>query len=199
MIKAIFFDIGGVIKKHPAEVRQAEVARRLGINEGKFIDFWKEHRNQMATGEMKEEDFCRLAEEKFKVSGALKIQREEHEKSSRTSINAELLELIEKLKNKYIIGLISNVSNIQKEYNEKAGLYKPFDPCILSCDVGFVKPDEEIYELALEKTGLKPEDCVVIDDRKGCLTVADLLGFKTILFENNEKLKEELEKAEVKS
>jgi len=193
MIKAIFFDIGGVVKKHPAEIRQAAVARRLGIDEEEFVNFWKKHRYTLASGLMKEEEFCRFAEEKFNVSGALKFQMEEDEKSSKTGINTELLELIEKLKNKYILGLISNVSNIEKEYNEKFGLYKLFDPCILSCDVGFVKPDEEIYRLALEKVGLKPEKCVVIDDRQNCLVVAEILGFKTIKFENNNKFKKDLE------
>ena len=193
MIKAIFFDIGGGVKKNPAEIRQAAVARRLNIDEEEFVNFWKKYRYGLASGLMKEEEFCRLTEEKFKVSGALRIQREEHENSAKTGINTELLELIEKLKNKYTIGLISNASNIQKEYNEKVGLYKPFDPCILSCDVGFVKPDEEIYELALGKVGLSPEECLVIDDRKSCLIVSELLGFKAILFENNKKFKKDLE------
>ena len=192
MIKAIFFDVGGVIKKYRAEARQSEVAKRLGTDEEEFVRFWKKSRYYLASGLMKEEDFCKLAEEKFRVSGVLKIQREEHEKSSRTDVNKELLEIIESLKSKYTVGLISNVSNIQKEYNEKAGLYKLFDPCILSCEVGFIKPDEEIYEFALEKADAKPEESIAIDDRLSCLAVAEILGFKTILFENNMKLKKDL-------
>ena len=83
--------------------------------------------------------------------------------------------------------------------NWSIGLYSIFDFCVLSCEVGFSKQEPGLYEAFIKKSKLKPEECVVIDDREQPLQLAKSLGFKTILFENNGKLKEDLEKFGVKT
>ncbi len=192
MIKAIIFDIGGVIKKGTSEVRQARVADKLKVDIEKFVDFWKKYRDRMAKGLLKEEEFCRLVEKEFGVRGVLKLELEEHERSCKENINSELLDFLSVLKKKYRLALVSNVSNLQKVANFKAGLYKYFDPCILSCDVGLAKPDPEIYKLSPEKLKLRPEECLLIDDREKYLDIAKQLGFAVLHFENNEKFKKDL-------
>ena len=97
-------------------------------------------------------------------------------------------------KSGYRVGLISVVADAFAEMNRSIGLYSIFDICILSCEVGFSKSEPGLYKAFLDKSGLKPEECVVIDDREPPLELAKSLGFKTVLFENNGKLKEDLEK-----
>jgi putative hydrolase of the HAD superfamily len=38
-----------------------------------------------------------------------------------------------------------------------------FDQVVLSCDVGFAKPDLRIYRLALERLGIAPGDALFVD------------------------------------
>ncbi|MBQ8831620.1 MAG: HAD family hydrolase [Oscillospiraceae bacterium] len=66
------------------------------------------------------------------------------------------------------------VSNAQELFTmpefEFFGLEKYFDGIILSSSVGYKKPGTEIYEIALERFGLDPEETVMVgnDDRADC-------------------------------
>ena len=44
------------------------------------------------------------------------------------------------------------------------------------------KPEPRIYEIAAERLGLKPEECVFVDDRPGNLEPAAELGMRTVLY-----------------
>ena len=39
-----------------------------------------------------------------------------------------------------------------------------FNACILSYEVGAYKPDQKIFEAALETAGSRPQECIFIDD-----------------------------------
>lgn len=39
-----------------------------------------------------------------------------------------------------------------------------FDTIVLSGEVGVAKPDRRIFELAAERLGLQPDECVFVDD-----------------------------------
>ena len=55
---------------------------------------------------------------------------------------------------------------------------------VFSFEVGYRKPEKEIFMIALEKLKLKPEECIFIDDREKFLQTPRELGFKVILFKN---------------
>ena len=85
-------------------------------------------------------------------------------------------------KSKKKICLVSNADIIDVMHWEKSPLNKLFDDKIFSYEVGYLKPQKEIYEIALQKMGVKPEECIFIgdggsDELKG----AKELGMKTIL------------------
>ena len=138
---------------------------------------------------MRPEEFASLAEKKFMVENFLKEWEEAY---LQLPINYELLELVEQLRRDYRVSIISNIISIQAEINYKRGLFNGFDPIVLSCDIGYAKPDKEIYRIALNRLNLNPEACVFIDDRKDNIQAAKELGINTILFEDKEQLEEEL-------
>ena len=45
-----------------------------------------------------------------------------------------------------------------------SGLMPYFDPIIVSHDVGCAKPDRKIFDIARERLGLQPEECVYVGD-----------------------------------
>jgi putative hydrolase of the HAD superfamily len=62
------------------------------------------------------------------------------------------------------------------------GLENLFDVMVFSCDVGVAKPDEKIYKIALEKLGVKPEECLFIgDDVKNDVGGPRKIGMKSFL------------------
>jgi HAD superfamily hydrolase (TIGR01509 family) len=50
--------------------------------------------------------------------------------------------------------------------------------------VSHKKPDPEIYNLALSKTGLKPDECFVVEDSKNGVLAAKAAGLPTVVTTN---------------
>ncbi len=199
MIKCVIFDIGGVLMGGRMEDISDRSGKVLGIDKGLLWGFWKSHKEATSKGKESIENYCKLLDKKFNVKNSFGVYLKFFEEMQRTEINNVGLKIIDNLKKSgYKIGLISVVADAFAKMNYNTGLYSIFDICILSCEVGFSKSESELYKTFLEKSGLKPEECVVIDDREPPLEIAKSIGFKTILFENNEKLKEDLEKFEIK-
>ena len=55
-----------------------------------------------------------------------------------------------------------------------------------------MKPDPGIFQLALQRFGIKAEETVFIDDNSNNVAAANALGITGILFESKEQLDEEL-------
>ena len=51
-----------------------------------------------------------------------------------------------------------------------------FDDLVLSGEVGLRKPDPAIYRLAAQRLGVRPDDCVFVDDLERNVEVASELG-----------------------
>jgi epoxide hydrolase-like predicted phosphatase len=64
---------------------------------------------------------------------------------------------------------------------DRAELARLFDAWVISAEVGIRKPDPAIYELAAERLGLPPEQCVFVDDLPGNLKPARALGMATVV------------------
>ena len=59
------------------------------------------------------------------------------------------------------------------------------------------KPDPEIYNLALSKTGLKPEECLVIEDSEKGIAAAKAAGMHVVATSNGYTEKEDLSYADL--
>lgn len=94
----------------------------------------------------------------------------------------------EKYSQKYDFVLLSNdVSEWSAYITEHYGLNKYFKHKIVSGDVGCRKPEREIYELALDKIGKAPEECIFIDNSVKNLVAANELGVQAILFNRDQE------------
>lgn len=67
-----------------------------------------------------------------------------------------------------------------------------FDDIIVSGEERIIKPDREIYDVLVERTGLNPATTVFIDDSRPNVVAAEELGFIGIEFLNADELREEL-------
>ena len=70
--------------------------------------------------------------------------------------------------------------------------YDMFDVLVFSCAEGTRKPERKIYEITIERLGLKPEQTVFIDDKQEFINAAEQIGINTILFKDVEQVKTEL-------
>lgn len=69
-----------------------------------------------------------------------------------------------------------------------------FETLIVSGREKLIKPDQAIFELFLERSGLAASDCIFIDDNTANIATAQRLGFHTEHFTDPEKLEKRLTK-----
>ena len=100
--------------------------------------------------------------------------------------------LVKKMSEKYHLAVLSNASIDYKEHLEKDSLIKYFKTVVLSGVVGFQKPEKEIFDIALNKMNLKPEEVIFIDDSIENIESGKAVGLNCILYKNVNQLKEEL-------
>jgi len=72
-----------------------------------------------------------------------------------------------------------------------------FDFVLAGDIVGRKKPDPEIYLLALKKAGLKPEQCIVIEDSRNGVLAANAAGMHIVATTNGYTEKEDLTDADI--
>jgi len=209
MIKAIIFDLGGVLM---TDVPLKEIAEDLSKRfTPSAEEIWaylypSEYWELLTLGKITEEEYWDDFLKALKISGKLEVRSEKSEvrsqklkKELKKKVRSSLFPLghstriINLLRNRYKLAILSNHAKEWSEYmKQKFDLFKSFDPIIFSCDVGFRKPDPQIYEMALERLKCDPEECIFIDDKKRNTDAAEKLGMKGIVFEQASRLLEDL-------
>jgi len=80
-------------------------------------------------------------------------------------------------------------SNIQAEHlnhlKENYSIFQKFNGGIFSYETGHVKPEPEIYQLAIDQYGLTPEKTAYIDDLPANITAGKKAGLLTHLYDIN--------------
>ena len=111
--------------------------------------------------------------------------------SSRTQLMPYTLECLTYLKEKYPMAIITNgFSDAQYKKMDSSGLNNYFDHLFISNEVGFRKPELEIYQLAMAKMNATPESSVMIGDNpKTDVRGAEKAGMKAIFYNPTGKRK----------
>jgi len=95
------------------------------------------------------------------------------------------------------LALLSNINQlhyeyIREEFSSTIGLFEP-DKIIPSFRTGFIKPDKEIYDLALKALDVPRESVVYVDDRLDLIEAALSYGIKSIQFKSAKELKQKFQ------
>jgi|GEM_PF-386517 len=200
-IKSIVFDLGGVVVGPFLGEQLIDYASpRLGIDKKELYDLIWIYEADLQKGKLDHVTAWKkiLAHKNKEVSDKV-LERLRLAPYRKTVFpNKEVVELVKELRRNYTVGCISNTQEPHVSHNRKLGLYDLFDVCILSCEVGMRKPDKEIFDLYMEKTGFKPNEIVFIDDERRLLVNVKKLGITPIHFQGIGKLKSDLRKLKIK-
>jgi putative hydrolase of the HAD superfamily len=187
MIKAFLFDNGGVMTAGGAGNELTErLARNLDINETEAWELLQPVWNDYIRAKITEKKLWQTIEEEYGKPIPFD-KRDIWNKWDDMRILPEMIKLVEDLKkNGYRVGMVSNViPNTQRVIRENGG-YAPFDFLVLSCQVGYAKPEAEIYQIALKHLGgIKASEVVFLDDQETCLEPARRIGMKAILVKSS--------------
>ena len=197
-IKAIFWDVGGVLLTNAWDRSQRQAAlEHFKLDEEEFVDRHEMVASSFERGKIGLEDY--LDRTIFYRSRSFSRDEFRQYIFSLSQPNTEALAFARQLaeSKKYLMGTINNESRDLNLYRiEKFGLRSIFSLFISSCFVGLRKPEPDIYRLALEITQKAPEECCFIDDRSINLESAKRLGMHTIEMDNIAQLREDLRKLE---
>jgi FMN phosphatase YigB (HAD superfamily) len=86
----------------------------------------------------------------------------------------------------YKVGLFTNIMPGFLSSMRRTGKIPnlKYDAIIDSSEVGAIKPDAKIYEIAQERAGVPPEEILLIDDDPFNLAAAERAGWKAISFDD---------------
>lgn len=101
----------------------------------------------------------------------------------------------------YRIGLLTNIMPgfISAMIEQKLLPALPYDVIIDSSEVGAIKPEAEIYDIAAQRAGVLPEEILLVDDSRTNLMAAERDGWQVLWFddyrpdESAQRIRESLE------
>ncbi|QSQ18362.1 HAD family hydrolase [Myxococcus landrumensis] len=103
--------------------------------------------------------------------------------SSHFTPHEAVLPRVESLVGKVKLVLVSNTNALHAAYlRPRLPLLKHFTSLVMSCDVGSVKPEPDIYRIALERAGCEPGEAAFFDDLPEFVEAANAMGMRGHLF-----------------
>ncbi|MBD5343210.1 MAG: HAD family phosphatase [Bacteroides sp.] len=191
---ALLFDLGGVIMNIKRECA-VKAFEELGMADADgFFDPYEQH----GSFGLLEAGQISAAEFRADVRGQFRPGVTDDEIDSALceflrGIPAERLERLKELRQKgYKVYMLSNTNPIMwdryilKEF--PGGLDNYFDGIVTSFEAGVCKPDAKIYDYAIKKLGLNPEETTFFDDGPANITAAEKSGFKTRLIQGDDTM-----------
>ncbi|HLC53035.1 MAG TPA: HAD family phosphatase [Candidatus Nanoarchaeia archaeon] len=196
MINYIFFDVGGVLSTDTESFIIEEIVNNLHLDKESIKGAFRECAKDLQRGNISEEKFW----SNFMISTGLNPHVDPvidlcNVYRRHTITIDHSMQLADRLRSKgYGTGIITNTIRSIYKYNVERGLFGDFNPVVVSCNEGLIKPEVQIYELALKRANQTPELCVFIDDKKKLLEAASDLGMETIFYVSPLELEKELNK-----
>jgi len=110
------------------------------------------------------------------------------------SENRDVIWILQRLSTRHKLLALSNTNILHIEHIKGAiPSLTLFNYWVMSYEVGLRKPDPEIYRLALQRAGVKPEAAVYIDDRPELVEAGRSAGLTAIRFQNSRQLEQDLQ------
>ena len=197
-IKAVLFDMDGLMvdteslateafihsaKKQGYEMTREETLLVLGFTTKSIYEFWENYfKDSDVSGKKLVDDHYEYIEDILFTTGPNKMPFIE-----------ELLIYLKDNNYKVAVASSSNMNHITNNM-EKTGLAKYIDKLASGAEVENGKPAPDVFLLAAERLGVKPEECLVLEDSKAGVTAGSTAGAKVIMvpdmFEPDEVCKE---------
>jgi putative hydrolase of the HAD superfamily len=194
-IKAVYFDLGGVIVRTEFQAPRERLAERVGLTYEELdkIVFASRSSQDASIGKISEDDHWK------NVTRALHLPLKEKDTIHKEFfdgdiIDRELITYIRSLRPRYGTGLISNAWDGLRPYMEREKFADAFDHLTISAEVGVMKPDAAIFQYALEQLEVNPKEAVFVDDFTENVAGCEAIGMHGIHFKSLEQALKDLKK-----
>jgi len=200
-VKAVIFDLGGVIVRWSNDTTYGYIAEKYGMDPASVKAKLEEKLPAVDMGRLDEKAWMADAFRALGMEPPEGYERIWGETFEGSKYNDDTVDIIKKLRrNGYRLAILSNIEPSRGAWERKRGTTDHFDVVVFSYETGMRKVDSlkesgegNIYRLVLGKLGLEPEECVYVDDNPNCIKGAEDVGMRAILFKNGKQLAEDLE------
>ena len=184
-IKAVLFDMDGLMvdteslateafihsaKKQGYDMTKEETLLVLGFTTKSIYDFWENYfKNSDVSGKQLVDNHYKYIEDILFTTGPRKMPYIE-----------ELLKYLKNSNYKVAVASSSSKNHIINNM-EKTGLNKYIDEFASGAEVENGKPAPDVFLLAAKRLGVKPEECLVLEDSKAGVIAGSSAGAKVIM------------------
>jgi putative hydrolase of the HAD superfamily len=166
--RAVIFDLWQTLVPWQADEAHRfydRMADAVGVERGRFREAWLAARPRRETGPIAGHLQALLGELDVEgdVDGLLALRRDWTKRTLVPRPDA-LATLAELRRRGHRLGLISVCTQEVPELWNETALGGMLDETVFSCDVGVSKPDPRIYEIACERLGVEPDECLFVGD-----------------------------------
>jgi len=188
-LKALIWDMGGVLLRTEDEMPRMKLAERLGTTRRALerLVFASPSADRAMRGEIPVEEHWEEVAKTLHLSdeGMVDFQKEFW---AGDRIDDALVDTIRTLRSQYRTALLSNAwSDIREAAGKRFRFLDAFDVVVFSAEVKLAKPDERIYRYVLGKLAIEPHEAVFVDDFIENIEAAESLGIHTIHFKSQEQ------------
>lgn len=178
----VFFDINGVLVRF-FQRAFTQISLDTGISPDSIeATFWH-HNDALCKGQMSLQEFNTILAQRIGLP-TNEINWKDYYINSLDPIK-EMIECLIWTSEFYHFGLLSNTMTgfIDSMISEKILPTLPYDAIIDSSKIGYIKPEQEIYEIATQQAGVPPGQILLIDDSRPNLMAAEHLGWHVLWFD----------------
>lgn len=180
MIKAVIFDVGGVLlRTHDHGPRRA-LESELGLAEGEteLLVFNSETATKAQSGAISDTEQWQWVGEELGLSPE-RLAAFRHAFWSGDVLDEELVAYIRSLQPRYQTAILSNATDNPHNALTEA-IADTFDLIVWSADEKVMKPDMSIYRRTLARLGREPAEAVFVDDSAANVAAAREVGMHTV-------------------
>ena len=192
-VRAVYFDLGGVIVRTEFQAPRQHLAERFGVEYEDIVRivFEGETSHQASIGAITEDEHWAAIIRKLHIPES-ETQAVRDEFFAGDVTDRGLLDFMRGLRKTVKVGLISNAWSGLRPWIVSQKFEDAFDVMIISAEVGVTKPDARIYQVALEQLDMAPAETVLLDDFIQNVEGARAVGMQAIHFTQPEQALDEL-------
>lgn len=193
-IKAIFFDLGGVILRTENSSARTNLATEFGMSYAEMDRFVFECKSAALAS------LGKMTEEEHWLDVTRRLNRPMTDMShirdsffGGDQIDQDIIDQLRTLRKTHQTGLISNAWDGMRQWLTDQKLADAFDALIISAELGIAKPDPRVYQYALEQLGVKAGQSIFVDDLEKNIAASAALGMHGILFQTSQQTLAEIQ------
>lgn len=179
-VRFVYFDVNGCLV-HFYHRAFSKLAQDIDVPADVIETAFWHFNDEVCKGTMSLDDFNARLGERLGVSG---VDWAKYYLDTVEPIQ-EMQDLLAWASQHYKVGLLTNIMPGLLSSMQTLGILPklPFDAVIDSSEVGTIKPEQQIFEIAQAQAGQPPEEILLIDDSRANVMAAERLGWHVLWFD----------------